>query len=127
MEFFATANISTTASALQEQVRIPNLTRFCASITQILRHSGDSGEIWCLWGQFPIQRQLLRDGVRFTLPSCPNALQWTITPDPEAPEHQTLIHLSINRRAIDADFAESIELFAEDWKKGLEQLWPEAS
>lgn len=124
MEFFATPEIRASAAQLQARLSIPALTGFCASISQILRHPGDqgddSGEIYCLWGQFPIQRELLRDGVRFSLPTCPNALQWTITTDPAAPETNTLIHLTINRQAIDADFAESIELFVEDWKKGLE-------
>lgn len=125
MEFFTTVNIQATPEQLHKRIGIAELTTLCASISQILSHSGDQGEIYCLWGQFPINRELLSTGVRFSLPTCPNAGQWTITPDPDQPELKTLIHLSINRHAIDPDFAESIELFLADWKAGLEGHWTE--
>jgi hypothetical protein len=61
--------------------------------------------------------QRVRDGVRFTLPGCPNALAWTVTAEPEG----VLVHCTINRTEHDPDFIESIETFVEDWRTGLER------
>lgn len=123
MEFFTTIKISSSSTELHQKLSIANLTGLCASISQILHNTGTSGEIYCLWGQFLINREPLRDGVRFSLPGCPNAAQWTITLDPERPEDQLLLHLSINRHSAEPDFLDSIETFVADWKTGLETRW----
>jgi hypothetical protein len=124
MEFFTSITLHTNATELDQRLSIANLTTFCASISQVLLNTGNSGEIYCLWGQFLINREQLKDGVRFTLPGCPNAAQWTITLDPAQPHTQLLLHLSINRQSADPDFVESIETFISDWKVGLERQWP---
>ncbi len=120
MEFFATARIGTDASALKSQVTLESLPVFCASIDTVLEQAGDSGRIYCVWGEFAVNRETIRDGVRFTLPGCPNALAWTITaslsPEPDA----VVIHCTINRRQHDPDFIETIEAFVDDWRQGLE-------
>jgi hypothetical protein len=76
------------------------------------------GEIDCLWGQFAVHREHIRDGLRFTLPDCPNALAWTTTVAPDG----TLIHCTINRSEQDSDFIASIEDFVADWPRGLCRL-----
>jgi hypothetical protein len=120
MEFFATSPFSLSADQLQDQVTGPRLAELCDSIDRVLQWSDgeDSGEIYCLWGQFAVNRERIRDGLRFTLPGCPNALAWTIT----AATDGTLIHCTINRSEHDPEFIDSIEDFVADWSTGLNRL-----
>lgn len=123
MEFFATADVRASVADLQRRLTIADLPRWCASVSEVLGDAGASGEIYCVWGQFIVNREAIRDGVRFTLPGCPNALQWTVTtgqpPDPD----QVVIHLTINRTEHDPDFVESNRQFVEDWRASLETYW----
>lgn len=120
MEFFAIADKQTTADALQAQLDIASLPSWCASISTVLSQDGHCGEIYCVWGQFIVCRELIRGGVRFTLPKCPNALAWTVTTGfPPAP-NKVVIHCTINRREHDADFVATIEKFVDDWRQQLE-------
>jgi len=120
MEFFAEANFSTDETALQQALSLRQLSGLCASIERVLRDEGEHGLIYCVWGEFPVRREVIKGGVRFTLPTCPNALAWTITTDPAPDPGKVVIHCTINRQAHDADFIESIENFVQDWKQGLE-------
>jgi len=123
MEFFAATIIPATAAELQQRLTISALPRWCASIEQVLSDTGTRGEIFCVWGTFVTHREEVNGGVRFSLPGCPNAFQWTVTtgqaPDPQ----QTVLHASINRSEHDPDFIDSIQQFMADWKTGLEAHW----
>ncbi|WP_303908907.1 hypothetical protein [Thiohalomonas denitrificans] len=119
MEFIARASTLMRDADLQRYVRINNLPDWCASIDKVIASQGEKGEIYSLWGQFRIHREMIRDGVRFTLPSCPNALQWTVTADLNGSK-EVVIHCTINREEHDPDFIESIEHFVADWKAGIE-------
>ena len=119
MEFFAIVSRQTNADTLQARLDIASLPSRCASITRVLSHDGDTGEIDSVWGQFSVRRELIRGGVRFSLPNCPNALAWTITTGfPPAPD-KIVIHCTINRREHDADFIATLGQFVEDWRLGL--------
>lgn len=123
MEFFAIADKQTGADVLQARIDIGSLPAYCASISQLLSHDGDRGEIFCTWGQFIVHRELIRGGVRFSLPKCPNAFAWTITTGfPPAPD-KIVIHCTINRREHDSDFISSIRKFVDDWREGLSARW----
>lgn len=123
MEFFAIADTKTDADTLQARLDIGSLSTYCASVSQLLAHDGERGEIYSSWGQFIVQRELIRGGVRFSLPKCPNALAWTITTGfPPAPD-VIVIHCTINRREHDPDFIASIEKFVDDWREGLSARW----
>ena len=117
MEFYSEL-ISTRVRAkdLQEILAIEALPGLCASIDEVLSDHGDRGEVYCVWGQFDIARELIRDGVRFTLPGCPNALAWTVTCEGE---DSIVIHCAINKRQHEPEFVESIECFVQDWANGL--------
>jgi hypothetical protein len=121
MEFFAKANISASAAELQRRLTISELPRWCASVEKVLGDAGTSDEIFCVWGTFRIHREILQNGVRFTLPDCPYALQWTVTtgnlPDPE----RTVIHLTTNRHDHDQEFLDTLRQFVDNWKTGLEK------
>lgn len=123
MEFLATTVISASATDLQRRLTVSELPHWCASIEKVLSDAKSSGEIYCVWGAFDARREDLRNGVRFSLPGYPNALQWTVTtghpPDPQL----TFIPLTINRTEQDQDFIDSIRQFVDDWKAGLEAHW----
>ena len=121
MEFFAYAQREADAEWLQRTLTIGALPDWCGEIDTLLADHGDTGEIYCLWGQFRVHREAIRGGVRFTLPGCPNQLAWTITTGfPPAPE-QITIHCTMARTEHEPDFVESTEAFVEAWRVGLEQ------
>lgn len=124
MEFFAIAAVAADAADLQRGVRIDNLPQLCASVDKLMASDGASGEIYCVWGQFRVNREVIRSGVRFTLPSCLNGVQWTITA--ESNSGGVLVHCTINRREQEPEFIESLEQFAADWKAGLERTFASA-
>jgi hypothetical protein len=115
MEFYATAPVRLRAEDLQRHLRIDTLPQWCASIDKVLAHEGDRGSIYCVWGEFRVRREVIHDGVRFTLPGCPNALQWTVTAG-----SGVTVHCTINRSEHDPDFIESLEQFVAHWRLGLE-------
>jgi hypothetical protein len=120
MEFLYTADVSASGADLKERVTIGDLPHWCASIEKVLSDEKESGEIFCVWGSFRINREELTQGVRFTFPRCSNALQWTVT---RGPQSNLIIHLTINRIEHDPDYVDSIKQFMEDWKAGLEAHW----
>lgn len=122
MEFFAIADVASDEACLQRRLDIPALPRLCASIDTVLAHAGDTGRIYCLWGEFTVRREPVRGGVRFTLPECPNALAWTVTTGFAPAPEQVVVHCTINRTEHAADFIESIEMFVADWRQGLEAV-----
>ena len=123
MEFYATTIIPASVADLQRRLTISDLPRWCASIETVLSDAISSGEIYSVWGAFHVRREELRQGVRFSLPGCPNALQWTVTTGlPPEPRH-TVIHATINRADHEQDFIDSIRQFVDDWKAGLEARW----
>jgi hypothetical protein len=120
LEFFARARNELTADALARHITGPALAAHCDSIDQVIRwrEDRDEGEIYCLWGQFAVRREVIRHGLRFTLPGCPNALAWTLTAEPGG----ALVHCTINRAEHEPDFIDSIHLFVHDWRAALERL-----
>jgi hypothetical protein len=95
------------------------LAECCASIDRVIDWNGDSGEIYCLWGEFKVNREIIRGGLRFTLPECPNALAWTLTCGADSVSPWIQIHCTINRSTHEPEFIESIRMFVEDWRLGM--------
>lgn len=118
MEFFAEVDHSVhDTSGLKQLLTIARLPELCGSISSVISDAGESGVIYAVWGEFAINREELKYGVRFSLPQCLNALAWTITMDEEC--NRTAIHCTINRQGHDEDFIDSIEEFVNDWSVGL--------
>ena len=71
----------------------------------------------------PEHIEILKQGLRFALVECPNALTWTITtgihPDPDA----IVIHLTINRQQQNEAFIEEIEAFLDDQSMCLQDYF----
>ena len=120
MEFFAIADIETKPEILQE-LTVHKLNQYCADIDKVLHIENDNNaDVYCVWGEFTVHRQVINGGVRFTLPNCPNALAWTITTGFEPEPKKVVIHATINRTEHETDFIESIQSFIYSWKAGLE-------
>ena len=117
MEFYRATDRSIAVTDLQALIMITDLPRFCKSIYEVMHDDGDHGEINCLWGVFIVHREVIRDGLRFTLPGCPNAVAWTIATDSNNDE--IVVHLTTNQTQQDPDFVESIEQFVDEWVAGL--------
>ena len=117
--------MQTTAEALQA-LSVEELNRYCADIDKVLSvHSENKAQIYCVWGEFTVERQSINGGVRFTLPKCPNALAWTITTGFDPEPEKIIIHCTINRTDHDSDFIETIQSFIDAWKQGLEGNFPQ--
>jgi hypothetical protein len=115
VEFFSEIkNQNIDKDRLKERLSIARLPELCDSIDKVLLDNKSSGKIYCLWGEFEINREELDYGVRFSLPHCPNALAWTITCDEDSSD--ILVHCTIAKKQHDEDFIESIEQFVADWK-----------
>lgn len=119
MEFFSgTEKWDTSADALFQRLTLAALPDYCASIDKLLsQDSEEQGVIYCLWGQFRVTRQRIRNGVRFSLPDCPHALAWTITVDES--RGGLTIHCTIDKVQEEEEFVASIRQFVEDWADGL--------
>lgn len=127
MEFFAIADKKTTQEEIQQMCTIEALPLYCASIESASNVRGDEGVIFCIWGRFIVRREKINGGVRFTMPECPNAFQWTVTTGfPPAPD-KIVVHGTVNRTEHDPDFVESMEEFFAYWKQGLECHWKAAA
>lgn len=117
MEFFRRFDADTDETRVRQLITLERLPQLCASIDALLEDHGEHGRIYCIWGEFRVRREPIRNGVRLTLPGCPNALAWTITTE----QRQVTVHCTINRADHDSDFIASIEQFVEDWEDGLSQ------
>ncbi|MDH5649545.1 MAG: hypothetical protein OEY67_07785 [Gammaproteobacteria bacterium] len=102
-------------SEIQSQITIASLTRYCASIHSLIQDGDSEGEIYCIWGQFIVTREVTRNGVRFTLPRCPNGLYWLV----EKRGNDLVIEAIVTKDELAPDFAESVEQFVSDWAVGL--------
>lgn len=117
MEWFCRVEPPLSQEEISARCRLRSLPEQCASIYKVENISADrlSARIECVWGIFTVVFTPIRNGVRYTLVNCPNALQWTITTDGGG----TLIHCSINQETTDSDFADSIQQLMEDFRLGL--------
>ena len=119
MEFYRRIAANTSAEALQEQLTLAALPEWCGAISTLDWEQDGAGEIDCLWGHFLVRRERLNGGVRFTMPGCPNTLQWTITTGIAPRPEEVVVHLTIARPEHDPDFIDSIDDFLDEWEQGL--------
>ncbi|MCB2226741.1 MAG: hypothetical protein KQH53_08700 [Desulfarculaceae bacterium] len=121
MEFFGLADVQTTPQRLQQCLSLERLPEFCEGISSLVKQiSEQECEFYCMWGHFAIRKDLINGGVRFSMPTCPNLLAWTVTTGfPPAPE-KVVVHATIARTQHDPGFIESLEEFVQMWVQGLE-------
>jgi hypothetical protein len=121
MEFYSTAAVFIPAGELQRHIRIDNLPDWCGSIHRVLTSDNERGEVESVWGDVRIRREVISDGVRFTLPASHEALQWTITAGQGA---KVNIHASVNCQSLPEGAERQLADCIENWRKGIE-AWPE--
>ena len=121
MEFFRTANIAVSLATLYKSIDVLSCPQFCPSIEEIVDGVENEGEANTIWGVYKIERMRLKLGLRFSMPDCPNAMQWTITTDDAQQGKKVTIHCTINHQTHDPDFVASLDEFVAEWKDGLEQ------
>ncbi len=118
MEFFKEIEASNLdIKEFKRFLSIKNLPVLCQSIYSVILDKQTHGIIYCLWGEFEVNREELKYGIRFSLPNCPNSFVWSITNDNEC--DKIIIHCTINKQIHDKDFTESIEEFMSDWENGI--------
>ena len=119
MEFFKEIKqVNIDINNFKKLLTISALPNFCNSIDTVLSEQNQEGEIYCVWGQFNIRREIIKYGVRFSLLNCPHALAWTITYNES--ENDIVVHCTINKKEQDKDFVQSIHQFVSDWGHGIE-------
>jgi len=123
VEFFAQSDVHVSADDLQQNLSISQLLNVCESITAILEDQGNHGIVYCLWGEFVVNRERVHGGVRFSLPTCPNNLAWSITTDEDSSTQKLVIHLTVSKQQLDDDFKESIETFIDDLAEGFNKFF----
>jgi len=116
MEFYARVDSDVGVLEIQEQLSIESLPTFCRFIASVAPGSHGGMEMFSDWGTHTVNRELIRQGLRFTLPDCPNALAWTITTESHG---ELVFHAAINRETHEPDFIETLEQFTSDWESGL--------
>jgi len=121
MEFLHEIKLSIPVNVdeLQNLISIKRLPELCSSISSVIKNKGAEAIIYCIWGEFHINREKLRNGVRFSMPECPNALAWTVTTENSG--QNIIIHCTINKMSHDKDFVQSLEEFASAWETGIKQ------
>lgn len=106
-------------AAILQHCTLANLPRLCTDVYQVedIVTDGSTARTECLWGVFELECRPIRNGIRYALTSCPNAFQWTVT----SRHGETVVHGSINQMTPDAEFAESIAEFLQNFRSGLQQ------
>lgn len=124
MEFFEEIERqSVNIEALKDLLQISELPNYCRSIDSVISDNQDVGEIYCVWGQFNVSREVIKNGVRFALLDCPHAFAWTVTYHED--RNMLVVHCTIDDREEDEEFIESINEFAADWSYGIGNALPE--
>ena len=121
MEWFITAAANLPANELQRHVRVETLREWCAAPPMQESGNTDGGEIASVngWAGLGVHREVIRDGLRFTLPGSAHALQWTLTAGARPGTVQ--VHCTLNVAAADTATVVALERFMMDWRDGLER------
>ena len=120
MEFFREVPIKVTEEWIYSKFTLANLSDFSNEIFVLEQQAENEAQIGGLWGEFTLQRSLVKGGVRFALKECPNALCWTLTTGYPPNREAIILHLTINRIQIAAEFTEEINEFLADQKQCIE-------
>jgi hypothetical protein len=117
MEYFEEVkNNGLDVNRLKSLLTIENLPELCAFIS-VTDDRKNTGTIYCDWGQQTLSRDEIKNGVRFSSVTCPDALAWTVTL--EDTENIVLVHCSTNKKQHEEEYNESILEFMRDWSTGL--------
>lgn len=116
MEWFVTASANLPANELQRHIRVENLSEWCAA-PPVFHGDGEQSGVNG-WTGLGVHREVIRDGLRFTLPGSAHGLQWTLTTGLRPGTVQ--VHCTLNIAAADTATISALERFMADWCGGLE-------
>ena len=118
MEWLHVLSPALSESNIHTHCTLQNLPQLCSDVYEVTASDADvrQGEINCIWGAFKIEVYPLKNGIRYALTGCPNALQWTVT----TRHGETTLHGSINQTTPDPEFAETIESLLLHFYQGLQ-------
>lgn len=114
MEFFRSIQVKTEESEIQKRFDFHNLESMSNELFLLEIINKNRARIGSLWGEFTLQRTVIKGGLRFALLECPNALAWTITIGYDNDEGSVMIHATINRKEKNQEFIDEIEEFLDD-------------
>ncbi len=118
MEWFTTAKANLPASELQRHIRIETLHEWCAAPPAI---AGDvDNQPVPDWTHWRVHREVIRNGLRFTLPGAIHALQWTLTTGGQVHSGTVSLHCTLASPNADAATVAALEKFVTEWQQGLE-------
>ena len=122
MEFFTIIEIKTSEEEIKKRITFDNLEDLCTSFFILeLADQPHIKKIGGVWGDFSLQRDEIKGGVRFSLLDCPNALAYTLTTGYPPDREKIVMHLTINRMQKAREFMDELNEFMDDWKTGLEE------
>lgn len=119
MEFYKRIEVPIPVSRLQQDLNLLKLSRWCSSINEVLAKEGNRAVIHSDWGTIHVHRELIQNGVRFSVTDDPTALQWTVTSDGDV----VMIHATINSIECGPEIQSRMDHFMDCWQQGVEQ-WP---
>ena len=119
MEFFRVIKLKTEESEIRKRLDFHNLESMSNELFLLEIINKNHAQIGSLWGEFTLQRTVIKGGLRFALLECPNALAWTITTGYDNDEGFVMIHLTINRKEKTQEFIDEINEFRDDHSKLL--------
>ena len=116
MEFFVTVPVHVSSDLIKSYINLNKLSEWCDAINEVIDLEGNRAMLVCEMGKLHVHRELIQEGVRFSITDSPYALQWTVTADSE---NEVLLHCTINCRQCPAEFIEQLERFLLCWDKGI--------
>jgi hypothetical protein len=117
MEYFEEVkNSGLDVNRLKSLLTINNLHKLCAFIS-VTDDQKTTGTIYCDWGQQTLSREEVKNGVRFSSLTCPDALSWTVTLEDSG--NTILVHCATNKKQHDEEYIDSILEFMRNWSTGL--------
>lgn len=125
MEFFRVLEVKTEENEIQKRFDFHNLESMSNELFLLEIINKNEAHIGSLWGEFTLQRTVIKGGLRFALLECPNALAWTITIGYDNDEGSVMIHATINRKKKNQEFIDEIDEFLDDHSELLKKSFDE--
>ena len=115
MEFFRIIDIQSTEEIIQERIHPLSVENFTETMMYLDKQGHNFNGV-TLWGEFLINHNNIKGGVRFVLLDCPNAVSWTITTGFPPERNKIIIHCTINRTQKSAIFIKEVHEFLDEWE-----------